>query len=92
MLYLFGEHLLVRAHQEQLEELQQLCDSGWNLINKLQLGQGDVYEYLSDSDVLLDSQERCIKTFKDQLAMYTSCSSPAGMMMNGVVEHTNRRS
>lgn len=52
----------------------------------------DVYEYLSDSDVLLDSQERCIKTFKDQLAMYTSCSSPAGMMMNGVVEHTNRRS
>ncbi|KAJ8029129.1 Kinesin-like protein KIF24 [Holothuria leucospilota] len=85
-------HLLVRAHQEQLEELQQLCDSGWNLINKLQLGQGDVYEYLSDSDVLLDSQERCIKTFKDQLAMYTSCSSPAGMMMNGVVEHTNRRS
>ncbi|XP_071844354.1 uncharacterized protein [Apostichopus japonicus] len=69
-------HLLVRAHQEQLEELQQLCDSGWSIINRLQLGEWDVYKYLTDSNDLIESQQRCITTFKDQLSIYTHCSTP----------------
>ncbi|XP_072039225.1 LOW QUALITY PROTEIN: uncharacterized protein [Amphiura filiformis] len=78
-----AKDLLLSAHAEQVDEIQQLCEKELMLIAEFKKGDKDLPEYLGYVEDLLRSKLRCIDTFRDQLdtfATHTPEASPRSPM------------
>ncbi|KAM9206826.1 kinesin-like protein KIF24 [Dugong dugon] len=78
-----AQQVVIRAHQEQLDEMAELGSKEETLMN--QLTSDDFEDFVTQLDEIMALKSKCIQSLRNQLQLYLACHRPAAAPERTVV-------